>query len=122
MRQQTAANFYSVRMRRALEGIDHQIEQDLYDIGAVHADRHIFDQRVDDQFIVLPAWVYLSQMSDIREQLVDPNPWPVVGVASQEAQIPPRNLDTICTLPRNRLKPVANKFQIVHFKARRTAD
>ena len=42
-------------LRRALEGIDGQVEQDLDDIGPVHAHGDVLGQRADGELVVLQA-------------------------------------------------------------------
>ena len=69
--QDAAFDVDRMRLRRALEGIDRQVEQDLDDIGSVHAHADVLGQRANGELVVLQAGMHADQMAKVREQLVD---------------------------------------------------
>ena len=68
--QHFAADFDAVRQRRALKGVDREVQQNLDHVRAVDFDGDVLGQRRDAEFIVLQARMDADELFEVAEQLI----------------------------------------------------
>src|SRR6185437_9776253 len=110
--QHAALNFHRVVLRRALEAVHGQVQENLNQVGAVDAHADVFGERMDHQLIISEARMHVDELVQVVQELVHRHARRLIRLLAQKAEVTARNLNAIRDLPRDDFQPVLDEFQV----------
>src|ERR1019366_8751733 len=120
--QNFTADLDAMTQRRALKGVDGEVQQNLDDVGAVHFDAKVFGHRLNAEFVVAPAGMNANELFEVFKQLIHAHARGFLRLPAEKTEVAPGNFHAIPHLPRDDAQAVLDEFQVLHFQPRHAIE
>src|SRR5689334_23525751 len=107
------SNLDAVILRRALQRVERQVQENLDQIRSVGGHGDVIRERMDQQLIVSSAGMNPEQFTEIAKDVVDPYPHVLVWILPEKTQVAARDLNAVGDLAGNAFETILDQFKVL---------